>query len=63
MTLRAGRSEQGSDGARRKPVDRRKEAHQAGDLERAAELSREPNVHLGPQYRAGYAPYRFHRRG
>ena len=27
----------------------RDEAYQAGDLERAAELSREPNVHLGPE--------------
>ena len=27
----------------------RDEAHRAGDLERAAELSREPNVHLGPE--------------
>ena len=27
----------------------RDEAHRAGNLERAAELSREPNVHLGPE--------------
>ena len=34
-------------------ADLRDEAHRAGDLERAAELSREPNVHLGPGgYRA-----------
>ena len=32
----------------------RDEAERSGDLERAAELSREPNVHLGPlAYRAG----------
>ena len=32
----------------------RDEAERSGDLERAAELSREPNVHLGPEaYRAG----------
>ena len=32
----------------------RDEAERSGDLERAAELSREPNVHLGPMaYRAG----------
>ena len=30
-------------------ADRRDEAHRSGDLEQAAELSREPNVHLGPQ--------------
>ena len=30
-------------------ADLRDEAHRDGDLERAAELSREPNVHLGPQ--------------
>ena len=29
--------------------ERREEANRAGDLERAAELSREPNVHLGPE--------------
>ena len=29
--------------------ERREEAHRAGDLEQAAELSREPNVHLGPE--------------
>ena len=28
--------------------DRRDAAHREGDLERAAELSREPNVHRGP---------------
>ena len=39
---------------RRSLAERRDEAYQAGDLERAAELSRKPNVHLGPQaYRAG----------
>ena len=38
---------------RRSLADLRDEAHRAGDLERAAELSREPNVHLGPGgYRA-----------
>ena len=30
-------------------AERREEARGAGDLERAAELSREPNVHLGPE--------------
>ena len=30
-------------------AERREEAREAGDLERAAELSREPNVHLGPE--------------
>ena len=36
------------------PAERRDEAERAGDLEQAAELSRKPNVHLGPQaYRAG----------
>ncbi len=30
-------------------ADLRDEAHRDGDLERAAALSREPNVHLGPQ--------------
>ena len=34
---------------RRSLADLRDEAHRAGDLERAAELSREPNVHLGPE--------------
>ena len=35
-------------------AERRDEAHRAGDLEQAAELSRKPNVHLGAQaYRAG----------
>ena len=43
---RAGRSER-IDG--RSLADLRDEAHRAGDLERAAELSREPNVHLGPE--------------
>ena len=33
----------------------RDEAHRAGDLERAAELSREPNVHLGPARHRGVA--------
>ena len=38
---------------RRSLASLRDEAYQAGDLERAAELSREPNVHLGPGgYRA-----------
>ncbi len=43
---RAGREER-IDG--RSLADRRDEAYRSGDLERAAELSREPNVHLGPQ--------------
>ena len=43
---RAGRAER-IDG--RSLADLRDEAHRAGDLERAAELSREPNVHLGPE--------------
>ncbi len=30
-------------------AERREEANRAGNLERAAELSREPNVHLGPE--------------
>ena len=30
-------------------ADRRDEAERSGDLEQAAELSREPNVHLGPE--------------
>ena len=42
----AGRAER-IDG--RSLADLRDEAHRAGDLERAAELSREPNVHLGPE--------------
>ena len=37
---RAGREER---------VDHRSLAERSGDLERAAELSREPNVHLGPE--------------
>ena len=43
---RAGRAER-IDG--RSLADLRDEAHRAGDLKRAAELSREPNVHLGPE--------------
>ena len=43
---RAGRAER-IDG--RSLADLRDEAHRAGNLERAAELSREPNVHLGPE--------------
>ena len=43
---RAGRAER-IDG--RSLADLRDEAHRAGDLERAAKLSREPNVHLGPE--------------
>ena len=43
---RAGRSER-IDG--RSLADLRDEAHRAGDLKRAADLSREPNVHLGPE--------------
>ena len=42
---RAGRSERI---AGRSLADLRDEAHRAGDLERAADFSREPNVHLGP---------------
>ena len=42
----AGRAER-IDG--RSLADLRDEAHRAGDLGRAAELSREPNVHLGPE--------------
>ena len=34
-------------------AERREEAYRAGDLERAAELSREPNVHLGPARHRG----------
>ena len=30
-------------------ADRRNAAHREGDLERAAALSREPNVYLGPE--------------
>ena len=44
----------------------RDEAYRAGDLQRAAELSREPNVHLGPErYRTirGGASRRSRRRG
>ena len=43
---RAGRTER-IDG--RSLADLRDEAHRAGDLERAADFSREPNVHLGPE--------------
>ena len=43
---RAGRAER-IDG--RSLADLRDEAHRAGDLKRSAELSREPNVHLGPE--------------
>ena len=43
---RAGRSER-IDG--RSLADLRDEAQRAGDLRRAAEFSREPNVHLGPE--------------
>ena len=43
---RAGRTERI---AGRSLADLRDEAHRAGDLKRAAELSREPNVHLGPE--------------
>ena len=42
----AGREER-IDG--RSLADRRDAAHREGDLERAAALSREPNVHLGPE--------------
>ena len=43
---RAGRTERI---AGRSLADLRDEAHRTGDLKRAAELSREPNVHLGPE--------------
>ena len=43
---RAGRVEQID---RRSLAERRDEAYRSGDLKRAAELSREPNVHLGPE--------------
>ena len=43
---RAGRSER-IDG--RSLAELRDEAYRAGNLQRAAELSREPNVHLGPE--------------
>ena len=43
---RAGRGERID---HRSLAERRDEAYRAGDLERAAELSREPNVHLGPE--------------
>ena len=43
---RAGRAER-IDG--HSLADLRDEAHRVGDLKRAAELSREPNVHLGPE--------------
>ena len=43
---RAGRGER-IDG--RSLAERRDEAYRDGDLERAAQLSREPNVHLGPE--------------
>ena len=47
---RAGRGERID---HRTLAERRDEAYRAGDLERAAQLSREPNVHLGPErYRA-----------
>ena len=46
-------SERGNDGIERsgeRPVRRgSRTANRAGDLKRAAELSREPNVHLGPE--------------
>ena len=42
---------------RRSLADRRDAAERSGDLELAAELSREPNVHLGPaRHRAGTVP-------
>ena len=44
--VRAGRKERID---HRSLADRRDEAYRSGDLERAAELSRKPNVHLGPQ--------------
>ena len=47
---RAGREERVD---HRSLASLRDEAERSGDLERAAELSREPNVHLGPEaYRA-----------
>ena len=51
---RAGREER-IDG--RSLAERRDEAYRSGDMERAAELSREPNVHLGPsRHREGSGP-------
>ena len=51
---RAGQEER-IDG--RSLAERRDEAYRSGDLERAAELSREPNVHLGPsRHREGSGP-------
>ena len=44
--VRAGREERID---HRSLAERRDEAYRSGDLERAAELSRKPNVHLGPQ--------------
>ena len=42
---------------RRSLAERRDEAERSGDLELAAELSREPNVHFGPaRHRAGTGP-------
>ena len=42
---------------RRSLAERRDEAERSGDLELAAELSREPNVHLGPaRHREGSGP-------
>ena len=38
---------------RRSLAELREEAYRAGDLQRAAELSREPNVHLGPARHRG----------
>ena len=43
---RAGREERID---HRSLAERREEANRAGELEQAAELSREPNVHLGPE--------------
>ena len=43
---RAGREERID---HRSLAERRDAAYRSGDLERASELSREPNVHLGPQ--------------
>ena len=43
---RAGRGERID---HRSLAERRDEAYRDGDLERAAQLSREPNVHLGPE--------------
>ena len=44
-----GRAGHGERIDRRSLAERRDEAYRSGDLKRAAQLSREPNVHLGPE--------------